>query len=33
MDKVFTPQMREEDSRSYLREWHKAVGRSLDWAE
>ena len=33
MDKVFTPCMREAESIRLLTDWHKAVGRSSNWAE
>ena len=32
-DKVFVPDMEEERREKLVRGWHKAVGRSLDWAE
>ncbi len=32
-DTVFTPDMEEEKREKLVRGWHKAVGRSLDWAE
>ena len=33
LDKVFNPQMKEDTARKLLNEWHKAVGRSQNWAE
>ena len=33
LDKVYTPQMGEEERSRLMRQWHKAVSRSLDWAE
>ena len=32
-DKIFTPDMTEEKREKLVKGWHKAVGRSLDWAE
>ena len=32
-DKIFTPNMTEEKREKLVKGWHKAVGRSLDWAE
>ena len=32
-DKIFTPDMTEEKREKLIKGWHKAVGRSLDWAE
>ena len=32
-DKIFTPDMTEEKRDKLVKGWHKAVGRSLDWAE
>jgi glycerol kinase len=32
-DVAFTPNMEPEERNKLLRGWHKAVGRSLDWAE
>ncbi|MBQ5327530.1 MAG: glycerol kinase GlpK [Oscillospiraceae bacterium] len=32
-DTVFTPDMEEEKREKLVKGWHKAVGRSLDWAE
>ena len=32
-DKIFTPDMTEEKRENLVKGWHKAVGRSLDWAE
>ena len=33
VDKIFTFKMKEEKSEHLLLQWHKAVGRSLQWAE
>ena len=33
LDKVFNPQMKEDTACKLLNEWHKAVGRSQNWAE
>ena len=33
LDKQFTPAMEEDRRRALLAGWHKAVGRSLDWAD
>ena len=33
LDQQYRPQMEEETRQRLLRGWHKAVGRSLDWAE
>lgn len=33
LDKVFNAEMNESVARAQLEEWHKAVGRSLHWAE
>lgn len=33
VDKIFTSKMKEEKSDHLLQQWHKAVGRSLQWAE
>lgn len=33
MDKVFNPRMNESESERLLGDWHKAVGRSENWAE
>ena len=33
LDRQFVPAMEEERRRTLLAGWHKAVGRSLDWAE
>ena len=33
LDQQYLPQMEEETRQRLLRGWHKAVGRSLDWAE
>lgn len=33
VDKVFTAKMDKEKADLYLRQWHKAVGRSQNWAE
>lgn len=33
MDKVFNPRMDEAESERLLADWHKAVGRSENWAE
>ena len=33
MDKIFTPCMQETESIRLLTDWHKAVGRSSNWAE
>lgn len=33
VDRTFTSSMTEEESVALLRQWHKAVGRTLQWAE
>ena len=33
VDRTFTSSMSEEESVALLRQWHKAVGRTLQWAE
>jgi glycerol kinase len=33
VDRTFTSSMSEEESVTLLRQWHKAVGRTLQWAE
>ena len=33
LDRQFVPAMEEDRRRTLLAGWHKAVGRSLDWAE
>ena len=33
LDRQFVPAMEEDRRRALLAGWHKAVGRSLDWAE
>ena len=33
LDQQYRPQMEEATRQRLLRGWHKAVGRSLDWAE
>ena len=33
LDQQYAPNMEEETRTKLLRGWHKAVGRSLDWAE
>ena len=33
VDREFKPDMTVDERKRYLRNWHKAVGRSLDWAE
>ena len=32
LDQHYQPQMEEDTRRRLLQGWHKAVGRSLDWA-
>ena len=32
LDKVYMPKMTQPERDRLMREWHKAVGRSLDWA-
>ena len=32
MDNIFSAEMHEETARTLLAQWHKAVGRSLNWA-
>ena len=33
LDKVYMPKMTQPERDRLMREWHKAVGRSLDWAQ
>ena len=33
LDKVYTPQMEQPERERLMRQWHKAVSRSLDWEE
>ena len=33
LDNFYEPEMEEKQRQKLLHGWHKAVGRSLDWAE
>ena len=33
LDKVYTPKMEQPEREQLMRQWHKAVSRSLDWEE
>lgn len=33
LDKVYTPKMEQPERERLMRQWHKAVSRSLDWEE
>ena len=33
LEQVFAPKMPQEQAQQYLRQWHRAVSRSLKWEE